>query len=191
MSRITAILMFCSGVGAAYGQSPEYVGVWDYTLATPDTVIIGVLTLTDTGGTITLVDGSTADLFELIVEGDRVRFGVADPRTPSKARLAVYGDIFKGRMTIFGKGSPEIRGVRRGPDGKPAFVLGAINTNLSVRDLMANEQARVIIEKHIPGFFDRPQTETALDYPFRGVVNYLQLASEKTLHLIDVELSKL
>ena len=191
MRRLAAVLILSAGVGVAYGQSSGFEGVWDYTLTTPDTVITGVLTLTSTGGTITLAEGETADLFEIIAEGDRVRFGIADPSAPSKARLAVYGDIFKGRMTIFGKGSPEIRGVRRGPDGKPAFVLGAVNTNLRVRDLMANDEARAVIEKHIPGFFERPNLEMALDYPFRGVVNYLQIASEKTLHLIDVELSKL
>ena len=186
-----ALAAIFTGVTAAQSQSAFYEGVWDYTVTTPDTVITGVLTLTPSGGSITPDGGPPADLFELIAEGDRVRFGIADPQVPSKARLAVYGDIFKGRMTIFGKGSPEIRGVRRGPDGKPAFVLGAVNTNNLVRNLMANEEAKMIIEKHVPGFSDLPQLERALGYPLRTVVNYLDLASEKVLHQIDVDLSKL
>ena len=192
--RTIAILSFaafgCVKIGSAQSTA-EYAGVWDYTVTTPDTVMTGVLTLTNDGGTITFGEERTADVFELLADGDRIRFGIADPVTPSKVRLAVYGDIFKGRMTIFGKGSPEIRGVRRGPDGKPAFVLGAVNTNLTIRDLMANEEAKAVIEKHLPGFFARPQLEQGFDYPLRGVVNFLNLASEKQLHLIDVDLAKL
>ena len=168
-----------------------YAGTWDYTIVTPDGEQTGVLELTDTGGTLTLADGRTVGLVGLKADGDRLSFGLADAAVAQGVRVALYGDVFKGRMTVPGKGSPEIRGVRRGPDGKPAFVLGKINTNLSVRELLGNEAARAVIDRHIPGFSSRPNLQQGMDYPFRTVVTYLDIAPEKVLYAIDADLSKL
>jgi cytochrome c len=73
-----------------------------------------------------------------------------------------------------------------------APVKAALSTNSKLMDLFANEQAKAILEKHIPGLTTNPEVDQAMGMSLREVAPYApDVFTEQVLKAVDEDLAKL
>ncbi len=69
---------------------------------------------------------------------------------------------------------------------------GPLSANSTIRELLADEKAKAIVEKHQPDFSSHPQIGQAMSMSLKQVASYSQgEITDETLKAIDEDLSKL
>ncbi len=69
---------------------------------------------------------------------------------------------------------------------------GGLDTNSPIRDLLANEQAKAVLEKHVPGMTANPQLQQAMGMSLRQIAPFApQVFTEELLEAIDKDLAEL
>ncbi len=67
-----------------------------------------------------------------------------------------------------------------------------LDTNSPIRDLLANEQAKAVLDKHVPGMTTNPQLQQAMDMSLRQIAPFApQTFTEQLLEAIDKDLAEL
>ena len=77
-------------------------------------------------------------------------------------------------------------------DDAPANNAPALSKQSTVKNLLANDAAKAILEKHLPGFSTHPQLAMAAEMPLATVAQFARgLISDDVLNAIDTELQAL
>ena len=67
-----------------------------------------------------------------------------------------------------------------------------LDTHSPIRELLANEQAKAVLDKHVPGMTTNPQLEQAMDMSLRQIAPFApQTFTEQLLEAIDEDLAEL
>jgi hypothetical protein len=206
----TLLLAALVHVPGAHAQAPATLaGAWDYKLDTGQGEMGGTITLTDSsgalGGTIASSDGQVLSLEHVALAGDTLSFGFTSGQYGAgTGRLAFAGETFKGMLSLPSYGRFPLRGTRKpaesaaavAPETAPAPEVTTprpvLNTRTLLQDLFQNEQAKAVLEKHVPGLTTNPQIDQAMGMSLRDIAPYApDTFTEKVLQAIDEDLSKL
>ena len=66
-----------------------------------------------------------------------------------------------------------------------------LSINSKMKDLLADEKAKAILDKQNPGWTDDPQIQPAMEMSFKELASHIPEATDEKLKEVDEELSKL
>lgn len=180
-----SLILLVSLTTAAYAQSPA--GVWDVTVdAGGDHT--AVLTLTDQGGTfsgtLAAVNGPSVVLQNIRLASDTLKFEFENPDYGRQTGHLVFkGSELTGAISM-SMGEFPMTGKRRA-------TLG-LSTQSKVGELLANEKARAILDKYVPGLSTNPQIDQAAGLTLIELAGYAgDVLNENVMKSIQEELTKL
>ncbi|MFW5972584.1 MAG: hypothetical protein ACOCTG_01215 [Bacteroidota bacterium] len=167
---------------------PETVsGTWDFKLDIPGQPVEGELRLAMVGsalqGRITTADGQAYRFREVNLADSTFSFEVM---TPEYGRINAGGKVndntFRGEVVLPDYGAFPWTGEKQKQN---------LSTRSQLRLLMADDAARAVIEKHMPGFLSQPGLEQAGAYSIRDIAAYVGGIPEDVLDAIDADLEQL
>lgn len=188
-SLLVALLLPAALATTAAAQSPT--GRWDVNVNAAGTDYPSVLTLYEQdGGALAGTYGPDsaqgAALQHVQFASDTLRFEFDNPEYGRMSvQGVVRGNAFDGTLRM-SFGEFPMTGARKASSGP------GLSTKSLMRDLLANEKARAILEKHVPGMTTHPQIGDTAGMSLIEVAAYSpgQL-NEQVLKAIDEDLSRL
>lgn len=173
--------------------SDSLTGAWDYAVDTGQGETGGTLTLTgssdELSGTMTGDDGQTIPLSDITPAGDTLSFKFTTNGYGSgTGELVFSGDTFEGQMNLPSYGRFPLRGRRQVARSDSA----TFSTRTPLRELFESEEAKAVLEEHVPGITTNPQLQQALHMSLRDVAPFApDYYTEEKLQAIDEDLAKL
>lgn len=185
------------------GSTPSSpIGTWDYVLDIPDGGIGGTLTLTDTdgqlGGTMIGADGQSLALQNVAMAENLVTFDFTTRDFGSgRVQITFSGETFNGHLDMHEFGRFPMRGMRRAAEDTSSDQAAeeketaVLTTRSPLRDLLNNEQAKAVLEKHFPGLTTNPELEQAYGMSLRALAEYApDTFTPGALQAVDEDLAK-
>ena len=105
----------------------------------------------------------------------------AEHRSNLLVEGTITGDSLSGTLTMPDSGTYPLHGKR-----KPALT-----TQNTLRELSADEAAKAVVERHMPGLWTHPQIDQALDMNLHQLQMYAPEITNDLIQAIEEDLSKL
>jgi hypothetical protein len=188
LSFIACQFLLVSLSGGAFAQSA--LGTWDLDIDAGGSHYPSVLTLSVQADTLVGTFGGPGEvgipLHSISMSGDSLAFAFRNPEHgPMSASVTVGKDALAGSLRT-GYGDFPMSGTRK------AASSTRLSRHSTLGALMANEKARAILDRHVPGMTSHPQIGDAAGMSLEEMAEYTSGAlNNQVLQAIDAELSEL